>query len=311
MTNTNDMNQLLNDAILTNFKGSRIRAHKQIKSDSKRYTTRRIGKNRTENRWDSVSANDDYTNDVVNAIFNLIPDLKGSGAFTGYVRYSLTNRWPNRFHFNKKTINSLIDYVNSNNNEKELEILNHLVFTGKISKNDKVSFLSNNVEKKNQILLEWKTKKAITNKLYNKDNALEFLNADKQQQLKILMHWSTITLPTTTPSAFIVKYCLDSQSINNMINTAQEVHTNVDDDSIDRQLKNGKFEKDAIIDGITDEDKQLFRKIISALHDSHKDIRDCTSKELDEYNNEWNNLLDGDDLYKEEDWSNIDWDAEE
>ena len=304
------MNKTLNEAIVANFKGNRVRAHKTIRSDSKRYTERRIGKNRTENRWDSVAATDDYTNNVVNIIFNLIPELKGSGAFTGYVRYALTNRWPNRFHFNKKIINNLTKIVNDNNVEVLEQTLSHLVYTKKIDLAEKNKFLNGDNNDRLQILENWKIKKAITNPYYNADSAAEFINAEKNKQLEILKRWSTVTLPTTTPSTFVVRYCIDNSNVNNMISDAQSLHSSVDDNSIDEQIKNGRFERDAIECGITKEDKQLFRNIMAALHDSHRDIRDFTSDEIDECNREWSNII-GDDLYKEEDWSNVNWDEEE
>ena len=310
------MDEMLKNAIIANFKDARKRDHKGInKTDSSRYIKRRISAEREKlnlgNRWESVAAKDDFTNDVVDVIFHLIPQLKGSGAFTGYVRYALTNRWTNRFHFNKRILAKLKIAVENDDESLQERVLNDLIADGKISDQAKSEFSSRSKEKKLNTITAWENQKAITNMYYNKANATAFLEADEPGQLAILKKWGTVTLPTTDPSTFIVRYCNNMQFVQEMIDDTHQSNIKVSDDSIDKQLSSGKLARQAEADGITDDDRAILKDILAHLHDNHRDIRDYSSEEIDTQNKKWKDLFDGEDINKEEDWSNVDWDAED
>lgn len=302
---SSSMDELLKNAILNNFKSGRSRIHKGIRRDSERYQNRRISKERAElglgNRWDSVAATNNYTNEVVDSIFELIPQLKGSGAFTGYVRYSLTNRWPNRFHFNKRDLFKLEEATKNKNTELQTQVLNYLIKKGKINNIAKEKFLSYDTDKQLRNIEAWKNQKAITNTLYNKTNAEKFLQANESEKLNILKDWANNTLVTTDPSTFIVRYCNNMQLVNDMIADAHQVNSKISDDSIDKRLKSGEYERDANLDGVTDEDRAMVRNIFNTIHDTRKDLRDYTPEELDDQERRWQALFKNDE--------EIDWNA--
>ena len=263
------------------------------------------------NKFDSVAATDDFTDDVVAALFKLITDLKGSNAMTGYVRYGLTNRWTNRFHFTKPQLDKLQAAVEGDDESKQNDVLDLLISNHKINEQAKANFLSYDKEKKLRNIEAWRKQPAITNMYYNRQNAMQFLNADKNKQLSILKQWSTVTLPTTDPSYTTVKFCIDTDYVQNTINYAYKINKKLDDDSIDRALNSGALDRQARADGITDADKSMFREIIKTLRDTHSDIRDLTSDEIDRENDRWKEMFGDEDINKEEDWSNVNWGDED
>lgn len=303
------MDDLLSKAIFNNFKNPRIRDHKSITRTADRYVNRRIRHKNKEGiltpKFDSVAAKDEYTNEVVDTIFSIIPQLKGSGALTGYTRYALTNRWTNRKQFNGKDLNKLSAAVTEQNTDKQNEILDYFIKKQLINDAAKQNFLSYDDEKKMRNIKSWEGLQKITNPYYNSKSANEFIEADYEKQLEILKKWAMVTLPTTDPSMFVVRYCNNMKFINDQINDAFKLNMKTSADDIDKQITSGKFERDAAAQGLSDSDKQMAREILASLHDTHKDLRDYTPEEIEQHKKEqdarWEKLVG--DINAEEDWS--------
>ena len=178
-------------------------------------------------------------------------------------------------------------------------------------KTDKIKageFLSYDNDKKMRNIEAWRKLKAVTNPFFNKSNAEEFINADRPKQFEILKKWSTVTLPTSDPSMFVVRYCGNKSVIISMIGDAQKTNGKVDADDIQRDLDSGKFEREATAQGITDDDRNILRNIFASVHDTHKDLRDYSPEELlakqAENDKRWKDMVG--DLNAEEDWSQDD-----
>ena len=308
-SDSGSMDELLRKALLANFKDIRKRPHVSISPDSQRYKERRISKERAKlnlgNRWDSVASTEPYVIDTVNTIFDMIPQLKGSGAFTGYVRYALTNRWTNRMQFSARDMNKLAEAVQNNDIDRQKDILNYLVDKRKTDKIKAGEFLSYDNDKKMRNIEAWRKLKAVTNPFFNKSNAEEFINADRPKQFEILKKWGTVTLPTSDPSMFVVRYCGNKSVIISMIGDALKINGKVDADDIQRDLDSGKFEREATAQGITDDDRSILRNIFASIHDTHRDLRDYSPEELlakqAENDKRWKDMVG--DLNAEEDWS--------
>lgn len=311
-SDSDSMDDLLRKAILANFKEARKRPHVSISTDSQRYKERRISKERLEaglsNRWDSVASTEPYVLNTVNTIFCLIPELKGSGALTGYVRYALTNRWTNRYQFSARDMDKLTEAVQTNNVDRQKDILNYLVDKRKTDKIKAGEFLSYDTDKKLRNIEAWRKLKAITNPYFNKTNAEEFVNADYDKQLEILKKWGMVTLPTSDPSMFVVRFCSTRNLINTMIADSHKTNSKANADDIEKALDSGKFEREAAAQGVTDADKALARSVFAALHDTHKDLRDYSPEELlakqAENDKRWKEMVG--DINAEEDWSQDD-----
>lgn len=308
-SDSDSMDELLRKALLANFKDIRKRPHVSISPDSQRYKERRISKERARlnlgNRWDSVTSTEPYVINTVNTIFDMIPQLKGSGAFTGYVRYALTNRWTNRMQFSARDMNKLAEAVQNNDIDRQKDILNYLVDKRKTDKIKAGEFLSYDNDKKMRNIEAWRKLKAVTNPFFNKSNAEEFINADRPKQFEILKKWGTVTLPTSDPSMFVVRYCGNKSVLISMIGDALKINGKVDADDIQRDLDSGKFEREATAQGITDDDRNILRNIFASIHDTHRDLREYSPEELlakqAENDKRWKDMVG--DLNAEEDWS--------
>lgn len=303
------MDELIHRAMLANFKSERKRPHVSISTDSQRYKERRISKERLEkgegNRWDSVASTEPYVIDTVNTIFNLIPQLKGSGALTGYIRYALTNRWTNRYQFSARDMDKLAAAVQANDVNKQKDILSYLVDKRKTDKIKAGDFLSYDNDKKMRNIEAWRKLKAITNPYFNKANAEEFINAEEPKQIEILKKWGMVTLPTSEPSALVVRYCSNKNVFNAMTKDAHKINGKVDAEDIQKDFDSGKFEREATAQGVTDADRSILRDILLNVHDSHRDLRDYDPDELaakEEENRKKMQELVGD-INAEEDWS--------
>ena len=151
----------------------------------------------------------------------------------------------------------------------------------------------------------WRKLKAVTNPFFNKSNAEEFINADRPKQFEILKKWGTVTLPTSDPSMFVVRYCGNKSVLISMIGDALKINGKVDADDIQRDLDSGKFEREATAQGITDDDRNILRNIFASIHDTHRDLRDYSPEELlakqAENDKRWKDMVG--DLNAEEDWS--------
>ena len=209
------VSQILNEArkkfsdayydMLSHNKQIRHRNYKPINSDSQRYKERRIHPERKKhelgNKFDSMSNPDGIESQVTAIIFNWIPFKDPT--ILQYIRYSLTNRWSNRFHFNKIYLDKLQAAVEGDNTTQQNKILDLLISKHKINDQAKANFLSYDKEKKLRNIEAWRKQKAITNPLFNLISAQEFLNADKNTQFKIFEKWVDVTLPNTAPQQYI------------------------------------------------------------------------------------------------------------
>lgn len=304
--NDASMDDIIHKALLANFKSARTRPHKSISIDSKRYKIRRISPERAKlnigNKYESVASTEPYILDTVNTIFALMPQLKDSGALTGYVRYALTNRWVNRPQFNARDLNKLEEAVNNNDVDRQKDILIALIDKRKTDKTKAGEFLSFDNDKKLRNIAAWRKLKLITNPYFNKQSAEEFVNADQKKQFKILKKWGMVTLPTTTPSAIVVRYCSNVNLFTTMINDAQHINDDKGKTDIDKDLYNDKFEREATKQGVSEVDRKFMRNLLASIHDTHKDLRDYSPDELlnmqKDQEKRWNDMFDS---------SNIDW----